>query len=450
MYHTLGMVYSELEKYDLSLEKFETALRLNPSLMETWINIGGVYHKLGRIKEATDSFDRAMAMDPNRFETHFNLANVLQESGEFDQCAGYYETALTLNPLHVKSICNIVQARKYDSVDHPDRVRIAALLDNPDVPAKDDSHLHFAMGKLLNDCGDYDGAFFHYKRGNDLAGARFDRGLHERDILDLTATYDEEYFSRLAGTGVESARPLFIVGMPRSGTTLVEQILTSLPRVDGAGELPDIPWIVRQVPAELGSARDYPECMEDLDKSSAERLAGQYLNRLDLVSTTAERVTDKLPANYLHLGLIAVLFPNATIFHCKRDPIDTCLSCYFQNFSRDLGFSFNLDDLGFYYGLYERLMAHWARVLPLRIHEVVYENLIENPEDVSRGLVRSCGLEWDDGCLAPQKNRRPIKTASSWQVRQPLYKTSIARWKRYEKHLDSLKSSLGLLEEMPV
>ena len=269
-------------------------------------------------------------------------------------------------------------------------------------------------------------------------------------MSSLMAAFSGAFFERAAGLGSGSDRPVFIVGMPRSGTTLVEQIISSHPRAAGAGELPDIPWLIQRLPAELGSGAGYPGCVEALDRESVQRLAGSYLDRLGLVSATTDRVTDKLPMNYMHLGLIAVLFPNAVIVHCKRDPMDTCLSCYFQNFSRDLGFCFDLEDLGFYYRHYETLMAFWAEVLPLCIHDVAYEDLVKNPEDVSRGLIEACGLEWDPRCLSPHKNRRPVKTASSWQVRQPLYKTSVARWKRYEKHLGPLKSSLDLPRAAPV
>ncbi len=230
---------------------------------------------------------------------------------------------------------------------------------------------------------------------------------------------------------------MLIVGMPRSGTTLVEQILASHPAVFGAGELPHLGRI-----ATAGTA-PYLDFMATLDRAESRRLAARYLDRLHDFSADVRRVTDKMPDNYLLLGMVAVLLPRARVIDCRRDPLDTCLSCYFQHFSRGHDFTNSLADLAAYYLAYRRLMAHWREVLPLPILELRYENVIADLEGEARRLVEFCGLEWDEACLAFHENARPVHTASNVQVRQRLFTTSVERWRRYECHLGPLLDALG-------
>jgi hypothetical protein len=236
---------------------------------------------------------------------------------------------------------------------------------------------------------------------------------------------------------------VFIVGMPRSGTSLVEQILASHPNVFGAGELRDLQRLAEELPARVGAKEAYPACLVRLDGSAACALADEYLERIGRRSGAALRVTDKMPLNFLHLGLIAALFPRARIVHCIRDPLDVCVSCYCQDFQGGPNFLWDLTDLGKFHGEYERLMAHWGSVLPLPILEVVYEELVDNLEAVSRRLISFCGLDWDDRCLAYHQNARAVRTASLVQVRQPVYKSSVGRWRHYAPHLRPLLEALG-------
>ena len=229
--------------------------------------------------------------------------------------------------------------------------------------------------------------------------------------------------------------------MPRSGTTLVEQILCGHPLVFGAGELKEVPRLVSGLSARLQVQERYPQCIDRLDQPTAWALAEEYRARLARRGGAAARVIDKQGMNYLHLGLLAALLPRARVIHCRRDPRDLCLSCYFQQF-REVNFAWDLGDLGRYYRSYERLMDHWHAVLPVQPLDVVYEDLVANPEAVSRQMVAFCGLEWDDRCLSFYANRRPVQTMSKLQVRQPIYTTSVGRWRRYEKHLGPLLEAL--------
>jgi hypothetical protein len=231
--------------------------------------------------------------------------------------------------------------------------------------------------------------------------------------------------------------------MMRSGTTLAEQILASHPRVYGAGELPLLGRLIESLPRRLGTGDGYPEAVRRLDRATTRALAAEHQQRLKGLGGAAERVVDKMPANFLALGLIATLFPRARIIHCRRDPIDTCLSCYFHDFGPSIPYTLDLRHLGLYYRAYERLMAHWAAVLPVPVFELRYEELTADQEAVSRRLVAFCGLEWDERCLRFHETRRVVRTASQLQVRQPLYRGSVGRWKRYEAFLQPLRDALA-------
>ena len=231
--------------------------------------------------------------------------------------------------------------------------------------------------------------------------------------------------------------------MPRSGTTLVEQIIASHPQVFGAGELRHIRAMVAGLPAGLQTDTAYPECVTMLDERLARSLAEDYLKKLRVMGGNAQRVSDKMPANFFYLGLIALMFPNARVIHCRRDPLDVCLSIYFHQFARGHNYAYDLTDLAVYYRQYRRLMQHWHAALPLEICDIQYEELVADQEVVSRRLIDYCDLPWDDRCLEYYKNKRPVQTASNWQVRQPIYTDSIQRWKNYEKHLDELKEMLA-------
>jgi hypothetical protein len=231
--------------------------------------------------------------------------------------------------------------------------------------------------------------------------------------------------------------------MPRSGTTLVEQILASHPAVFGAGELLRVGEIAQRLPSALGSRLDYPLCLADFSQQAADAAAQEYLDYLQSLSGgEATRVTDKMPGNFMHLGLIDLLFPGARIIHCMRDPLDTCLSCYSQNFNGH-EYTHDLSHLGHFYRDYQRIMQHWRGVVRVPVLEVQYEALVEDPEPGSRRLIEFCGLPWDDSCLRFYENKRTVVTASYDQVRRPIYKTSTERWRNYERHIDPLKAALA-------
>jgi hypothetical protein len=327
--------------------------------------------------------------------------------------------------------------------------RIRTLLARPNLPPARGCVLHLGLANLRQRAGAYDEAFGHFRQGNALRrglfqqqGTAFDPAAHRACVDAIIRTFDAAYFQRVAGFGLDSEVPVFIVGMPRSGTSLLEQILASHPQVAGGGELRHVPRLVDALPAQLRAPEGYPGCMARVDGPAIRSLAERHLERLTRLGGAALRVTDKLPVNFLHLGLIATLFPRARIIHCRRDPLDVCVSCYTSYF-RGLHFTWDLNDLGQYYRQYERLMAHWRTVLPLPILDVVYEELVADPEAVSRELVAFCGLDWDARCLAFHENPRAVHTVSALQVRRPMYTNSVGRWRRYAAHLQPLLEALN-------
>ena len=260
----------------------------------------------------------------------------------------------------------------------------------------------------------------------------------------VIATFTPELLAEKVEFGNPSELPVFIVGMPRSGTSLVEQIAASHPDVYGAGELDDMRRIAVALSARLGTSETYPEVVRRLDPITTRAIAEEHLAQLRTHSAAAARITDKLPINFHRLGLAAILFPRARLIHCMRDPLDTCVSCYFQEFAHGQPFAYDLGYLGRFYRDYERLMAHWHRVLPGKILDIPYEALIADQEGWSRKLIDFLGLPWDDRCLAFYKKERLVRTASFWQVRQPIYASSVGRWRHYAKHLRPLFEGLEM------
>ncbi len=303
--------------------------------------------------------------------------------------------------------------------------------------------LHFELGRLLDAVGDYDRAFDYYRKGNALKGMIFLPEEYARHVDDVIATYSREFLAQAPRIDDTAARPLFIVGMPRSGTSLVEQILTSHQQIAGGGELKTMNDIVIGMPSQLGTALPYPQCLSMLTVAGCESMRRRYLDQLAAISPDATYVTDKMPANFKFLGLIALLFPGARIIHCVRDPLDTCLSCYFQHFSAGHDYTYDLGNLGSYYRQYQRLMAHWRTVLRLPMLEVRYEDLVGDQERVSRDLIAFCDLPWDERCLRFYETGRTVQTRSYDQVRQPLYQRSVGRWRHYDRFLAPLKRQLN-------
>lgn len=444
-HNNLGSALRRLSRQEGALGSYREALRLKPEFVEAHANMGSFLMERGQLDEALVSFRRALQLDPDFLRARVGEARVFERQGDFDQAYAFLQPLLEIGEgntdvaLAFAALCRHVQ-RCDDAIAMLERLlkRQEPPLDNYDRLL-----LHFEAGRLLDAAAEYDRAFSHYHMGNVLKSQAFSTEEYARHIDDLIVAYSADFMARAPRATNASQRPLFILGMPRSGTSLVEQILASHPQVAAAGELEDLNRLAVSLPETLGSAQPYPQCIAELTADVCDRLSQRYFERLDEISRDAPRVSDKMPINFQHLGLIALLFPSARVIHCIRDPLDTCLSCYFQHFADTNPYAYDLENLGSYYYQYRRLMQHWQSVLELPIMEIRYEDLVANQEGVSRDLIAFCGLAWDERCLRFHETKRVVATASYDQVRQPLYQRSVGRWKHYQRFLDPLIRKLN-------
>jgi tetratricopeptide (TPR) repeat protein len=451
-HNNLGIALRVRGSPDEALAEFQHALRLKPDYAEAHNNLGLALLDQGRFDDAKACYQEALRLKPDFAEALTSLGALYKVQGKADEALRQFRQALQCKPdfpLTLYNLSEMASQRRYQF--SPEEVEsMQRLVQSDQLGDKDACRIHYALGAISDKAGEYDQAFEHYQQANQRqrawlsrAGLIFTSELRRTAFDHGIAFFTPSHFQRTAAFGVESDLPVFIVGMPRSGTTLIAQILSSHPRVRAAGELKDMGCIAETLPGVLQRPEPYPHCLAYLNQESARFVAHRHLERLRQLGGTRERVIDKMPFNFQFLGLIATLFPKSKIIHCRRDPLDTGLSCYFQNF-QEITFATSLAEIGDYYRDYERLMNHWRKVLPLRMLEVNYESLVGDVEAVSREMISFLGLEWSERCLEFTENSRPVRTASVLQVRQPIYRSSIGRWKRYAKHLRPLMDSLGL------
>ena len=391
--------------------------------------------KEGRSGGMETEVRRLMTLTPGRANTLHRIGRLLSDLGKFVEAEAVLVQAIETTP---NAFATLADIKRMNEDDRPLIDRMEAALDQPNVTALTRMSIHFGLGKACDDLGDYRRAMEHYDAGNRLRALsiRLDRKACAAKVDRIVETFTAEALERAAPLLARPERrgddlPVLIVGMPRSGTTLVEQILSSHPGVAAGGELPF--WGERLGAWEAG--RVIP-----IQKDKISEVADEYLSLLRKFGPDALRVTDKMPRNFELLWLPRLAFPDARIIHCRRHPIDTCLSNYFTNFWSSQDYAWDRGDLVFFYRQYQRLMDHWRKVLPPdRFTEVDYETLVANPQAETRRLVAFLGLDWNDACLAPEQNARPVTTASKWQARQPVYKTSLERWRRYEPWLGELR-----------
>ncbi len=407
---------------------------------------------------AITHFREALRLKPSAVTPRIHLSDALLEQGDLDEALAHGLEALRLDRGFALAWCVLGELAGVGrhTFTEADVQHMRDLVAGGHLGAHDASMMHFTLAAHEERQGNYDEAFHDYRQANELKhqvyGDRkmaFDSGKHVELIDALIDVFTPEFFARTRHYGADTELPVFVVGMVRSGTSLVEQILASHPLVFGAGELRDIEQIAGNLPQPLNVVAAYPACMTALSPAVARTQAYAYLQRRASAGGAVLRALDKMPHNFLHLGLIAALFPRARIIHCRRDPMDVCASAYFQNF-KWLPYAARLEDIAFYHRHYERLMDHWRRVLPLRMHEVAYEEMVAGQETVSRNLVAFCGLDWDERCLEFHRSTRTVQTASKLQVRQPIYSQSVRRWKRFAHHLQPLRDALGGLAQLTV
>jgi len=441
--NNLGNAFILSHQPAVALPYLRKAVKLSPRYAEAHNNLGRAYRALSQPDDARKCFARALSLEPGFIRAEAALGEMLVEIGETVEAAQVFRSILKREPYNVQALGGLSGVLKFTG-DDPELANIETALANPALIPDHRVILHHAAGKINNDLGRYDQAMEHYFAGKRTSGLKFPIELHQRSYAALQKHFTRARLLLPQATGSQSDVPVFIVGMPRSGTTLTEQIIASHPLAHGAGELPDIRRTGRDLGYGSQDVDAYPLAVLALDGAQLGRIATAYLQTsMRGAPKSVHRVTDKNPQNYEQLGLIARLFPNARIIHCRRNPVDTCVSNFMQSFDQSHGYNADLSVLGRYYREYDSLMEHWRKVLPLRFMDIQYEDLIADQEGMSRKLIEFLGLEWDDACLSYYKSQRSVTTPSRWQVRQPIYKSSVNRWKLYQRHLGPLLDALG-------
>jgi tetratricopeptide (TPR) repeat protein len=446
-HNNLGTALLTQDRIDQAVAHYERALVLNPNYAPAHNNLGNALLKQDRIDDARAYYERAIVLKPDYANAHNNLGNIFKEQGKFDDAMTHYGRAIATNPDYAEAHLNRSEIKSFRHGD-ADLDALEALAGNRDLPADKALYVHFALAKALDDVGVYVRAFEHLRQGNALK--RPQANYREADALQLfqriSKVFDRGLLDRFQGQGHPSAAPVFVLGMPRSGSTLIEQILASHPQVHAAGELAALEKMEWSGVFNAGDpALPYPESFSNIDGAALRQLGQTYLRRVPALANGKVRIIDKLPGNFLRIGLIRLILPNARIIHTLRNPIDTCLSCYSKLFTNGLSFSYDLAELGRYYRGYSELMTHWRSVLPPDVMlDVAYEDVVDDLEGQARRLIHYCGLPWDDRCIAFHKANRPVKTASAVQVRQPLFRGSLQRWRHYETGLGPLLDALGI------
>jgi tetratricopeptide (TPR) repeat protein len=430
----LAGVLQSRGRLDESEMPLRRALKLKPSYIEARVSLGMSLVLLGRLQEARDCYEKALRAAPRNVQAVVGTGQIEALEGRFAEAQAAYRRALEVDPRAAYAWAGLVWLRKMTPADGAWLKRAEEIAASGLTPI-DESAMRFAIGKYCDDVGDFARAFRSYRHANELHKMRaepYDPEAHTRFVDDMVRVYTREALSRARAGASDSARPVFVVGMARSGTSLVEQIIASHPAAKGAGELTFWRGVLHQHETAIRQGL--------LAEPLRRKLAAEYLRVLAGHSRDALRVVNKQPLNSDYLGLIHSALPNARMIYLQRDPIDTCLSCYFQQFLPVMNFTLDLSDLAHYYREHRRLAAHWRSVLPAETLLVVpYAELIADQEQWTRRILDFLGLPWDERCLDFHKTVRPVTTASSWQVRQKIYKSSVGRWRNYEKFIGPLR-----------
>ncbi len=458
-----------------AIEAHRQLLALRPDLADSWFNLAYLQRAAHQFREALNAYQKsldlgisrpeevhvnrsvilseyleqpdeaekelrlALRANPDFIIAWLNLGNLCEDRGDSEAAIAAYRQALVVDPGNARALARLAGLTRSGHPDDPVILQLEEALTGPVRTAEDRAELGFALGHALDAAGRYDEAFAAFRSANEQSrasapppGVNYDRQAHEVLVDRIIATFSEP----VPRSDADKKRsPIFICGMFRSGSTLVEQILTSHSQVNGGGELEMIPAIVAR------ELQPYPDSAARLDQAAIDRVRRLYLDSLDSIFPGAAHVTDKRPDNFLHVGLIKLLFPAARIIHTKRSPLDNILSIYFLHFQHSVEYGLDLEDIAHWYGQYVRLMDHWSQLYGTDILDVEYDRLVREPEPVIAGILDFCGLRWEEGCLAFHENRGVVKTASVWQVRKPLYQASSGRWRNYRAHLGDLPAT---------
>jgi tetratricopeptide (TPR) repeat protein len=444
----LANTLQKQRRFEESIAHYERAIAIRPDSAEIRNNLGNSLLALDRNDEAIVQFEASLAINPATVEAQNNIGVALQALGRFEDAAQAYEAAVKLAPGRAVIHLNLARLKP---IDASRLATLEALALDPSARNHEESiALQFALAKAYADRNDPERSFRHLMAGNALKRrhVRYDEAASLALFERIRTVFTADLFERKAGSGDPCPVPVFVVGMPRSGTTLVEQILASHSKVFGAGEREDLGATIAGFAGANGEA--FPERVRRLSSQELRQFGSNYIGAIRATAPTAERIVDKMPINFLYVGLIHLALANARIIHVRRDPVDTCFSCFSMLFVDDQPYTYDLGELGRYYRAYEALMAHWRQVLPPGVMiEVRYEDIVDDLKGQAAAMVRHCGLAFEESCIAFHETCRPVRTASSPQVRQPIYRSSVGRWRAYEHLLQPLREVLEASDTVP-
>jgi tetratricopeptide (TPR) repeat protein len=439
-----GHLFSELRCHEEALLNFDRAVELQPLSMDAHYYRANSLRDLDRYDEALASYSKAIEIDATCAEVYHDKGRLFRFKGDTQEAERMFRKAIAVDAYSPRALFSLAHIRKYTSHDHPDIDNVKLLLNSGKTSADAKKYLYFSLGKMLDDCGHYDEAFEAYRQGNEICNAAvvYNADKTSASVKSLMDVFNADRRPDcFPSSKINIQLPLFIVGMPRSGTTLLASILSKHSAISTAGEMSEFLQFGAYLP-QITNGAVYPEAAKHITDDVASALRTYYEDRLQSHGrrSDARFIIDKHPYNFWHLGFIEMLFPNALVINCVRDPLDACLSIYFQRFSNYHSYSFDLGNIVHFYKQYKAIMEHWKNTLPMKIIDIDYKDTVTRTEEVTRDILGILGLEWENGCLSPQVNCHSVRTASAWQVRQPIYRHSVERWRRYEKHLGPLKA----------
>jgi tetratricopeptide (TPR) repeat protein len=419
--------------------------KIEPQSPQTWVTAAGVAIQLMRQAEAVEAYERALRLRPQEVGLQMSIGHAQKTLGRRAESEASYKAALAMDPGRAEGYWSLADLKNYTFSDAEIGVLQQLIASDPRGPSNE-AQLHFALGKAFEQRQRYPEAFAHYARGAELRRreAPFDIAEFERRSARIRGFFDAAFFTARQGSGDLSRAPIFIVGLPRSGSTLIEQILASHSQIEATMELPNILNVVHEFD-DMAAGRDgYPETIGTVPAERLAELGRRYIEQTaPLLQLKRSRFTDKLPNNFSHVGLIHAMLPHATVIDARRHPLDACFSTFKQYFAEGQAFSYDLEDLGRYYRAYLALMDHWDEVLPGKVLHIQYEELVRAPETGIRRLLEHCGLAFEPACLSFHETDRAVRTASAEQVRQPIYTSAIGHWRHFEKELEPLTRALG-------
>jgi tetratricopeptide (TPR) repeat protein len=426
---------------------YRQAIALKPDIAETHYNLGQLLEGQDRLMEAEAAYRRAVALKPDFADAHNNLGATMKFLGRFAEARQSMERALQLQPSNPSFFLNLSELKHFEKNDR-DLLVLEELARNIEAfPVNKQIDLHFALAKAYEDTGRHDNTMRHLLAGNALKRRHidYDEAAALGGLKRSREVFTPDLIQAFAGAGDTSSVPVFVVGMPRSGTTLIEQIIASHPQAFGGGELPSLNAVAASLGLVTGCSSPFPDVMAQLSHADLQRAGARYVSEVARLAPNAARVTDKMPSNFRFAGLIHLVLPNTRIIHAVRDPLDTCFSCFSKVFANGQYQTYDLAELGRYCRQYQLTMEHWRRVLPAgRILDVHYEDVVNDLEGQARRIIAHCGLHWDESCLSFHKTDRPVHTASAIQVREPIYRSAMGRAQRFAPFLQPLRDALSV------